>query len=282
MKQTMSPSATDGIQTATNDRKTVGDETMIASLEARIAAAMAMASDASSAGSSADDNLRLLNQDRRDRVERFADHQLALLAEVCRRIDAGDPPSAERLHQQLMQSFAKAKAEGYAADWEHSAYPLAVTIDECLLELSWPGQRWWEDHVLESTLFGTRVGSQRFFELASQLKVARSHPIGPTLLRVYHECVAIGFRGLYATSTPAALAGPLGLPASLSQWRIALHRAMWQWAQEIEGPPRPDASRRRNIPGAPPLRYHLAMWILGGGVVLLLAVNALVWSGMGR
>jgi len=254
----------------------------IASLEARVTAALATATDASDLATATDSPSRLLYWDRRERLERFADQQLRTIHDVCQQIRVGDSPSAEQLHQHFVHSFTRSRTDGYAADWQLAAYPLAVAIDECLLEHFWPGQRWWENHVLESTLFGTRVGSQRFFEMANQLKLRRCHPMGPTLLRIHHECVAVGFQGLYATAAPVTLAEPLGLPASLSQWRIELHRTMVQWAQEMAAPPLPDAAQRRNIAGAPPLRHHRVTWILGASCVVILAVNALIWAGMGH
>lgn len=260
----------------------IPDDSMIASLEARIAAAMSTVSRTENASPLIGDTPRLLYRDRRDRLEQFADNQLRILAEVSQQVRGGDPPKAEALHHQLTRSFAQAKADSYAADWELAAYPLAVTIDEFLLDLKWPGQRWWEDHVLESTLFGTRIGSQRFFEMAGQLKSQRSHPMGATLLRIHHDCVAVGFRGLYSTANPALLAEPLGLPVNLSQWQAELHRAMVPWTQDSDASQEPDASDRHSIPGAAPLRYRAVTWILGGGCVVLLAINVLMWSGLGR
>lgn len=80
------------------------------------------------------------------------------------------------------------------APWELTGYALAAAVDELMIvEISWPGQQWWENNALEVELFGTRNRATEFFERAERAATM------PTTggLQVFLAAVSMGFRGKY-------------------------------------------------------------------------------------
>jgi len=197
------------------------------------------------------------------------DQYLQRVLDVLDQLERGEPVDARSLHQQLVTflrdtGFSVADPQA----WRTSAYALAAWTDELLLETPWDGRHDWNERVLEVELYGTRVSSERFFQLAQEVASRPQHPS----LRVFYLCVLLGYRGIYARGD-AATAAAFGLPATLSQWmietrsRLRMHQAM----------PLPSVPYRQ-VKGAPPLddRRRLVWWSIAAAA--LVAANVTTYS----
>src|SRR5262245_45810059 len=90
----------------------------------------------------------------------------------------GAPGSGVPLTRELSRTFLGAR------------YALACWLDELFIEASpWGGR--WQEHKLESALYGT---NERAWAFWAQAKLAESRP-GADALEVYFLCAMLGFRG---------------------------------------------------------------------------------------
>ena len=105
------------------------------------------------------------------------------------------PVEVERAALRARFEAAAAVCRGpRGGDWELASYALAAVADELLIvDVSWPGQSWWENHALEVELFGSRKRATEFYARAER---AASVPSGDALL-LYVAAVVMGFRGMY-------------------------------------------------------------------------------------
>ena len=201
------------------------------------------------------------------------------------------PP--DEVRNNLLLGFARGSAlMGTDRRWELASYALAAWIDEVLVDYPWKGASWWSNNVLEVELFGTRVCSVRFFELAAEA----ARQADRDALEVFHNCVVLGFRGMYADTRQAAnLAANLRIDSTLEGWlrsteemvvaRIDSYQTVGydntavEVGQETEriGISSTAAQtlvrQHRILQGAPPshLRSRLVWWSLA--VAVLLALN---------
>ena len=119
-------------------------------------------------------------------------------------------------------------------DWELASYALTALVDELLIvDLSWTGQSWWENHALEVDLFRSRNRATAFFDRAEQAVGLASRDA----LETFILAVVLGFRGMFRDQ-PQALEGWLKKQEQLV--RVGQGR-----------PPLPDAPVE--LSGAPPL-----------------------------
>ncbi|NDC53831.1 MAG: hypothetical protein EBZ74_05955 [Planctomycetia bacterium] len=159
------------------------------------------------------------------------------VVDLCERAARGttEPPDRERAG--LLAGFATAarKLRGpRAEEWHLASYALAAVADELLIvDVTWPGSGWWENHPLEIELFGTRRRATEFFDRATK---AASYPTRDAVT-VYAAAVSMGFRGILRDD-----------PEALKTWM----RANGQGLKFDEG--RPSVRTRAvELAGAPPL-----------------------------
>lgn len=182
------------------------------------------------------------------------------------RIQRGEvlDPQQEQRHLQACLEQGRIIA-GASREWELAEYALVSWLDELLVDTPWSGQDWWSNNVLERTLYQTRECHERFYLLAGQAAETKRRDA----LQVYHDCVVLGFRGLYRPSAlTAELARRHGLPSTVSEW---LRRT--QLSVRIGNDRRPLAVATQIVQGARPLTASTqAVWAWTT-VALLLAMN---------
>lgn len=207
----------------------------------------------------------------REAIDQFADSYMEAVLHLMEGIERGVSPDAPDVHAALVRRLKNGRvAMRQHDDWNGVAYALAAWTDELLVDAEWKGRMWWRDHVLETHLFGSRLCSERFFLLA---KVAAKSPESG-VLRVFHDCVALGFQGVYALPEHAEVfAAQVGIAPTREQW-IADAQTRLVDATTTLSP----ARQRRLLDGAPPLdrRLHLVWWTVAACV--LIAVNITAWT----
>lgn len=177
-------------------------------------------------------------------------------------------PQDERL--QIIALLDRAEAiVGRGREWELAKYALVSWIDEMLVETPWSGGDWWSNNVLEVELFNTRVCYEQFYARAQE---ASGLPHRDAL-EVFYVCVVMGFRGMYRdTQMAQSLLQAHGLPQDLAAWAKQTSMAI----QLGQGRP-PQATPRREIEGAPPLRGKTAFVWSGFAVAALVLANVVVY-----
>lgn len=94
---------------------------------------------------------------------------------------------------------AKAKAEKIdPADIADVKYALAAFVDEVVLNTDWPGRDSWADDPLQLHYFGTYLAGEGFFERLEGIKAQGKSRVDA--LRVYYDCLLLGFKGKYGIS----------------------------------------------------------------------------------
>lgn len=182
------------------------------------------------------------------------------------RIQRGDV-----LDPQQQQLLLRARLEqasiiaGASREWEVAEYALVSWLDELLIDTLWNGQDWWSNNVLEMALYQTRNCHERFYLLAGQAAETQRRDA----LQVYHDCVVLGFRGLYRQSTlTTEFTRRHGLPPTVVEW---LRRT--QLSIRIGDDRRPLARAARMVQGARPLTAAVQVVWAWTAAALLLAVN---------
>ena len=201
-------------------------------------------------------------------LEHFADGYIEYVLELVEQIEREDSLDCASTHAYLLARLNDGKRTiHHSEDWHNAAYALAAWTDELLLETAWEGRTWWNDHVLEAALFGTRLCSEQFFRLATDADRSQNKPV----LRVYYDCVLLGFRGVYALA--GFNAQQYNLPPTLEQWLSATQRSL-----EIDSLDSAPAKLHRRLSGAPPQADHrnIVWWTLA--VCVLLVANVTVYS----
>ena len=99
------------------------------------------------------------------------------------------------LEQQTL-SVGRQGGEFATSYYLEAQYIMAVLADEIFLNFDWSGRAYWEDHLLESQLFGTHDAGDLFFqrldEFLRQRDVARQD-----LAEIYLLALGLGFQGRY-------------------------------------------------------------------------------------
>ncbi|SMH63020.1 DotU family type IV/VI secretion system protein [Azospirillum agricola] len=79
--------------------------------------------------------------------------------------------------------------------YREAQYVMAALADETmLLRVQWEGRAVWQDRLLETALFGTRVAGERVFERLDAL-LADDSRVPADLATIYLVALALGFRG---------------------------------------------------------------------------------------
>ena len=173
-------------------------------------------------------------------------------------------PPWHEVQSDLVAIFArmetKAKAHPTLKEpYRQVRYALVALADEVILNSGWEYAKFWRDSALEKYYFGTREGSQRFFELAGQLDHAPVDVAG-----VFYLCLALGFCGRYAPDDPELREIKERLKARLPQGKAEGP----DWAQERN---RPQANPKSQ-PNPPRRRGWL--WVPALGAALVAAIFA--------
>lgn len=203
-------------------------------------------------------------------LDRYADRYLESVMNLFERLQRDESVDCQTVHKELADQLRRGIGEvSLREDWQHVTYALAALTDELMVELPWPGRNWWNDNVLEANLFGTRMCSERFFAIAKETMRDR-----PEVLRVFHDCVLLGFRGFYAMEASApAIASELDVPPTLEQWVAEVQ-------DRLSNPdtPKPAIQRHQKLSGAPPLPggRNAVWWSVASGT--LVALNITIYT----
>lgn len=182
-----------------------------------------------------------------------------------------------RLHRLLDAQAAQAARTGGrvgAELYREAQYLMVALADEVLLHReSWSGRDHWMDHLLELSLFGTRVAGERVFQKLDALLASRTPP-DPDLLSIHLAVLSLGFRGRFFR--------PQDDP-QLRRYRTSLAQLLSQSAGRVRGEQEfrrlcPDAYAATVTEGRTVLLPHLRPWIAGFAAVL--AVYTLVAHGV--
>lgn len=157
--------------------------------------------------------------------------------------------------------------------YREAQYAMAALADETmLLRIQWDGKAAWQDRLLETALFGTRIAGERFYERLDALLEEGTRTSGE-LATIYLVALALGFRGRYWRPEDEV---------RLREYRTALSRVI----------ARDDPELARNAAHLFPQAYdhtidqgravrlpHLRPWMLALAAVVLVFLGAshLVW-----
>lgn len=96
------------------------------------------------------------------------------------------------------QSFDAPRFGGeFAAQYYREAqYIMVALADEVFLNLQWPGGDYWEEHLLESTFFGTHASGEIFFKRLDSFLMTQD-PVRKDIAQLYLLTLGLGFLGQY-------------------------------------------------------------------------------------
>jgi type VI secretion system protein ImpK len=199
-------------------------------------------------------------------VDRIFDQAIKLL----NRLTDGEACDPSHEHATFLALFDRADIElGAATQWQLAKYALAVWIDEMLLTFPWEGVAWWRNHILEMELFQTRICSLHFYELAKQ---ASAFPTRDAL-EVFHNCVLLGFRGMYADPEFGHSSAPNSeWPASIEQWLERTSRMI-----DVKNRLKSSEGQQRSIDGAPPFQDRMEVVWWSAAALILVLVNGVTF-----
>jgi len=160
--------------------------------------------------------------------------------------------------------------------YREAQYVMAALADETmLLRVNWDGRTVWQDRLLETALFGTRVAGERVFERLDAL-LADDARASADLATIYLVALALGFRGrCWRPEDDGELRG----------YRAALARiiAREDPAMAREGAPLFQQAYEHTIEQGRAVRLpHLRPWLLVAAtmVALFFAVSHVLWISL--
>jgi type VI secretion system protein ImpK len=80
--------------------------------------------------------------------------------------------------------------------FQESLYLMVAFIDEVFLSFAWPGQKRWENHLIEAQVFHTQVAGESVFKKLEAL-IEANDPIRNDLALIYLLVISLGFKGKY-------------------------------------------------------------------------------------
>lgn len=157
--------------------------------------------------------------------------------------------------------------------YREAQYVMAALADETLLtRLDWEGRAVWQDRLLETALFGTRVAGERVFERIDAMLQdgANAHP---DLATIYLVALSLGFRGRCWRPEDEG---------ELASYRASLGRVVARHDPDLAREARhlfPDAYEHTARHGHPVRVPYLRPWLIALAAVaaVFLAVQHVVW-----
>ena len=103
--------------------------------------------------------------------------------------------------------------------YKKAKYPLAVLADEILIHSEWEhADSWQRQHLLEKRYFGTNIGGDEVFRLASELRYDEVE-----MAAILFTAIALGVRGTYHRK-----------PDKLAEVRSKLYRQMSEYLADAQ------------------------------------------------
>jgi type IV/VI secretion system ImpK/VasF family protein len=187
---------------------------------------------------------------------------LALAAQL----PAAQLPGPAELRQQLTAALDKMVSRGRRAalpdaDLAEARYALVGLLDEQVLRATWSGRAEWMSHPLQLELYRDNNAGEDFFVRLSALLRSGDRPL---VVQVYYLCLALGFQGMYEQT---------GDRRSLARFRNAARHQLARVLPPTDSlSPHGTPQRRSNAMGRKP---GSVLWLLGGGLLLILLTLAL-------
>lgn len=160
--------------------------------------------------------------------------------------------------------------------YREAQYVMAALADETmLLRVQWDGRKIWQERLLETALFGTRVAGERVFERLDAL-LADNARASSDLATIYLVALALGFRGRCWRAED---------DGELRTYRAALARiiAREEPALTREGVPLFEQAYGHTIEQGRPVRLpHLRRWYLVAATLfaLFIAGSHVLWLSL--
>ncbi|WP_166819888.1 DotU family type IV/VI secretion system protein [Thalassoroseus pseudoceratinae] len=154
-----------------------------------------------------------------------------------------DPSTEQHAIRKLMERGEA--IVGCCREWDLTRYALVSWIDEMLVDTPWNGADWWNDNILEITLFNSRLSSEQFFHYAAEASEMPQR----NAYEVFYNCVLLGFRGFYRSGElDREFSRSMSYPPDLESWlrQAAIGLRLRDDRPEL-GP------LERTLPGAAPL-----------------------------
>lgn len=204
---------------------------------------------------------------------RLASPLFLFLVSFRRKVQKGFPVSESMVQQDLEELLAKMDRKvrndpRLEALYEKAKYPLVVLADEVLLHSGWEhADSWQRNHLLEERLFGTNIGGDKIFNLASELRYEDVE-----MAAILFTAISLGVRGTYHRK-----------PEKLAEIRSKLYRQMSEYLADAQHQLTPDAyhvtpKKARRL--SPAVTLARVAMVCGGLFLLYLVASWLLWRGV--
>lgn len=80
--------------------------------------------------------------------------------------------------------------------FQEALYIMVSLVDEVFLSFAWPGQKRWENHLIEAQIFHTQVAGEQFYKKLDAL-IEANDPVRNDLAIIYLMALSLGFHGQY-------------------------------------------------------------------------------------
>lgn len=182
--------------------------------------------------------------------------------------DPGEPTVFRQTVEELFRSFDESAREARIpeADAALAKYALAASIDELVLNSSWPLKPEWADRPLQLQYFNDLAAGEELYNKLELLRRSQD-PKKVDVLEVYYLCLALGFKGKYGD-----IDGVAALKALSEELSKEITNARAGGGQQLS----PKAAERQE---APRLTKRFPLWVLAvGGVTILFILYTILFS----
>lgn len=80
--------------------------------------------------------------------------------------------------------------------FQEALYIMVGLVDEVFLSFTWPGQKRWENNILEGQIFHTQTAGEQFYKKLDTL-IEVNDPVRNDLAAIYLMALSLGFKGQY-------------------------------------------------------------------------------------
>jgi type IV/VI secretion system ImpK/VasF family protein len=151
--------------------------------------------------------------------------------------------------------------------YEKARYPLVILADEVLLHSDWDQAPQWEQNLLEEKYFGTNIGGDKIFALASELR-----PDEVELASILYTAISLGVAGRYREK-----------PEKLAEVKTRLYRQMSEYLAETGGRVTPDAYQvvaREARRLSPAVTLGRILIVAVGVLFFYVVISRVTWSAV--
>lgn len=149
--------------------------------------------------------------------------------------------------------------------YTRAKYPLVVLADELLLHSGWESAGEWDRRLLEERMFGTNIGGEKFFTLASELRWDERE-----LAAIFYTALALGFGGRYRER-----------PEKLAEIRQKLYQQLSEYLSDLSEKVTPAAYHVTPTPAKrlSPMLTFARIAVVGVGLVIVYWIaTRLLWA----